>query len=91
MRDFERSSGSYLRSYHLIPRDRTVLLVMCSVRILPHDSERLTLNAIIDPDFSCQLRLLFWLLPAGPQSADAQAPAVVTIVHFSDVWRARPD
>lgn len=34
--------------------------------------------------------LLFWLLPAGPRSADAQAPAVVTIVHFNDVSELDP-
>jgi 5'-nucleotidase len=33
---------------------------------------------------------LFCLLPAGPQSVDAQTPAVVTIVHFSDVGELDP-
>ncbi len=33
---------------------------------------------------------LCWLLPAGPRSADAQAPAIVTIVHFSDIGELDP-
>ncbi|HEY7449087.1 MAG TPA: bifunctional metallophosphatase/5'-nucleotidase [Vicinamibacterales bacterium] len=36
------------------------------------------------------LALLFWLLPAGPQRVDAQGPATVTIVHFSDVAELDP-
>ncbi|RPH62146.1 MAG: bifunctional metallophosphatase/5'-nucleotidase, partial [Acidobacteria bacterium] len=58
---------------------------------MPTDSERLTLMAINRPRLLVPVfALLFWLLPAGPQSADAQAPAIVTIVHFNDVSELDP-
>ena len=36
------------------------------------------------------LASLCWLVPTGLQNADAQAPAVVTIVHFSDASELDP-